>query len=243
MLASDSFAVNRAIDRIKLLQVHVSRGLELHKVPELLRAVMRDEAWRFARQLNGYPPEPPITSFRDFIVRPQLGGGLGAGKTEKDAVEMLQRICERHADLVDAIWREVQREPGRPTVGDAPMTSTERTRRERAKEASAKQIEPWDETVDNIHGFVPSEPPEVQVERPTGTSVERALLRLGEQRPDLHAQVLAGTKSAHAACVEAGFRRRTITVPVDVERAVATLRRHFSADEIAQMVRLLGDVP
>jgi hypothetical protein len=83
----------------------------------------------------------------------------------------------------------------------------------------------------------------VHVEPPTGTSVERALLRLGEQRPDLHAQVLAGAKSAHAACVEAGFRRRTITVPVDVERAVATLRRHFSADEIAQMVRLLGDVP
>jgi hypothetical protein len=240
MLASDSFAVNRAIDRIKLLQVHVSRGLELHKVPELLRAVMRDEAWRFARQLNGYPPEPPITSFRDFIVRPQLGGGLGAGKTEKDAVEMLQRICERHVDLVDAIAREVQREPGRPTVGDAPMTGTERSRKSRASDAIPEQC---NETLDNIQGFVASEASEVHVEPPTGTSVERALLRLGEQRPDLHAQVLAGAKSAHAACVEAGFRRRTITVPVDVERAVATLRRHFSADEIAQMVRLLGDVP
>lgn len=240
MIASDSFAVNRAIDKIKLLQVHVSRGLELHKVPELLRAVMRDQAWRFARQLNGYPPEPPIASFRDFIVRPQLGGGLGAGETEAEAVEMLIRICERDLALVDAILREVQREPGRPTVGDAPMTNTERSRKLRASDTLPDSC---NETVDNVNSFVASEVPDVQVERPTGNAVNYALLRLGAQRPDLHAEVLAGVKSAHAACVEAGFRRRTITVPVDVERAAATLRRHFTSDEIAEIVRLLGDVP
>ena len=34
--------------------------------------------------------------------------------------------------------------------------------------------------------------------------------------PDLHAEVLAGDKSPHGAMVEAGFRPKTMTVPVDI---------------------------
>ena len=163
------------------------------------------------------------------------------GRYRVDVTQAIEVDAHRTDDaLRDAIAREVQREPGRPTVGDAPMTNTERSRKLRASDTLPDSC---NETVDNVNSFVASEVPELQVERPTGNAVNYALLRLGEQRPDLHAEVLAGVKSAHAACVEAGFRRRTITVPVDVERAVATLRRHFSADEIAQMVRLLGDVP
>lgn len=64
-------------------------------------------------------------------------------------------------------------------------------------------------------------------------SADAALRRLRKQRPDLHAQVLAGQSSPHAAAVEAGFRRRRISVPADdPERAVAALARHFSADEL-----------
>jgi len=42
--------------------------------------------------------------------------------------------------------------------------------------------------------------------RPTGTSRAYALRRLREQRPDIHARVLAGEISPHAGMVEAGFR-------------------------------------
>jgi hypothetical protein len=74
---------------------------------------------------------------------------------------------------------------------------------------------------------------EMPSSRPTGTSADAALRRLRKQRPDLHAQVLAGQLSPHAAAVEAGFRRRRISVPADdPERAVAALARHFSADEL-----------
>jgi len=44
--------------------------------------------------------------------------------------------------------------------------------------------------------------------RPTGTSRAYALRRLREQRPDVHARVLAGEISPHAGMVEAGFRKR-----------------------------------
>lgn len=44
--------------------------------------------------------------------------------------------------------------------------------------------------------------------RPTGTSRAYALRRLREQRPDIHARVLAGEISPHAGMVEAGLRKR-----------------------------------
>lgn len=47
-----------------------------------------------------------------------------------------------------------------------------------------------------------------QQPRPDGNSRDAALRRLRDQRPDLHERVLAGEMSAHAAMVEAGFRKR-----------------------------------
>jgi hypothetical protein len=43
--------------------------------------------------------------------------------------------------------------------------------------------------------------------RPSGTSAAYALRKLREQRPDIHARVLAGEITAHAGMIEAGFRK------------------------------------
>jgi len=50
-----------------------------------------------------------------------------------------------------------------------------------------------------VHTFPP---------RPSGNSQESALRRLRKDRPDLHELVLNGERSAHAAAIEAGFRKR-----------------------------------
>jgi hypothetical protein len=52
-------------------------------------------------------------------------------------------------------------------------------------------------TVDNVHSS----------ERPSGNSCTAALRRLRKDRPDLHAQVIQGEKSANRAMIEAGFRK------------------------------------
>jgi|GEM_PF-3128100 len=44
--------------------------------------------------------------------------------------------------------------------------------------------------------------------RPPGNTPEAILRRLRKDRPDLHGMVLNGELSAHAAAIEAGFRRR-----------------------------------
>ncbi len=73
-----------------------------------------------------------------------------------------------------------------------------------------------------------------------GTSKEYALRRLRKDAPELHAEVLAGRLSAHAAMVQAGYRPRTFTVRADsAESVAATLRRRLPADQLAELARLL----
>ena len=55
--------------------------------------------------------------------------------------------------------------------------------------------------------------------RPGGNASATALRRLRKDRPDLHAEVMAGAKSPHAAMVEAGFRPKTMTVTAPVDMA------------------------
>ena len=77
-------------------------------------------------------------------------------------------------------------------------------------------------------------------ERPTGTSADSALRRLRKDRPDLHTRVLAGEMSPHAAMIEAGFRRPTMTVPLDDMPSLAsTLVRRLTPTQRAELAAAL----
>lgn len=76
----------------------------------------------------------------------------------------------------------------------------------------------------------------------TGTSRGYALQRLRKDAPSLHSEVLAGRISAHAAMVQAGFRPKTISVPVSrPESIAAALRKHLGPDDLARLVALLAN--
>jgi hypothetical protein len=76
--------------------------------------------------------------------------------------------------------------------------------------------------------------------KPTGTSKDYGLRKLRKDAPELHAEVLAGKLTAHAAMVKAGFRPPTFTVRADNPRSVAAaLRRRLDAEQLAEVARLL----
>jgi hypothetical protein len=80
-----------------------------------------------------------------------------------------------------------------------------------------------------------------EVDRPSGTSREAGLRRLRKDRPDLHAEVLSGALTTHAAMVKAGFRRRMVTIPADSpESAAKALRRNLPPESVAELARLLS---
>ncbi|MFE6815980.1 hypothetical protein [Streptomyces sp. NPDC057677] len=75
-----------------------------------------------------------------------------------------------------------------------------------------------------------------------GTSRAAGLRRLRKDRPDLHADVLAGRLSTHSAMVKAGFRKRKISVPISsAEDAAKAIKRNLDPDQVKELARLLAD--
>lgn len=85
------------------------------------------------------------------------------------------------------------------------------------------------ETVNNIDGK--------QDVRPRGTSRAASLRRLRKDAPEMHAEVIAGRLSAHAAMVQAGFRKKTLSVPIsDTVATARALRRNLDDAAIAELI-------
>lgn len=97
----------------------------------------------------------------------------------------------------------------------------------------------YDRACQRKHGGDRSKIDNVNLAPTDGNSETYALRRLRGKRPDLHARVLARQITAHAAMIEAGFRRRTITVPLVVELAAASIKRHFAETDVARLKALL----
>ena len=76
--------------------------------------------------------------------------------------------------------------------------------------------------------------------RQGGTSKDYALRRLRKDAPELHAEVLAGNLTAHAAMVRAGFRPKTFTVRAESAASVAgALRRQLPPEVLAEVAAIL----
>lgn len=101
-----------------------------------------------------------------------------------------------------------------------------------------------DQALKNGHGgdrrSQPTNVDNRNVGRPGGTTQAAALRRLRKDAPELHAEVLAGNLSAHAAMVKAGYRPKSVTVRTDRPESIAsTLRKHLDAQALARLKDLL----
>ena len=81
-------------------------------------------------------------------------------------------------------------------------------------------------------------PDNIRETKPTdacGTSKAYTLSRLEREAPELFDSVCSGELSANAAAIKAGFRQKTVTVcATDVDRAVTTLLKHYSREELIE---------
>jgi hypothetical protein len=151
--------------------------------------------------------------FEQFVTTPPLKG-LGAS----------MRLIEK---LIDSIDQGDERMEAMDLLGRAVQTGRGGDRR------SA------DFKADNIRSETPGGPAAADA---GGTSREAGLRRLRKARPDLHAEVLAGTLSTHAAMVAAGFRKRKISIPVtSAEDAAKALRRNLEPEQVRELAKLLAD--
>jgi hypothetical protein len=196
-------------------------GSSLADVPVLVIKVVDGDLWRKFRSPAG---DVEHHSFEEFVMKPKPGG-LGT------TISMLKDLCRSNTLALAAIEEATDRPAGNPTG------------RNQYSNTVGEQLgdEHWcidgcDECEGGIGNNIPNS------SRPEGTSVAKALRRLRKDRPDLHAQVLIGQVSAHAAAVQAGFRPKTFTVRADkAESIVATLRRQLDPEVLALVTKLLSE--
>lgn len=129
-------------------------------------------------------------------------------------IETVRTIAGGDIELLDLLDQALQQEPGNPT--------------------GRNQHSPDRGNVNNVNS---------SSQRPVGNTETAALRRLRKDQPDLHAQVLAGELSAHAAMVQAGYRPRTITIRTDNAASIArTLRKHLTPDVLTELANHHGIV-
>ena len=161
-------------------------GGALSDVPDLLKRVLAEEAWRDFVTRRG--EHVTHERFADFVAMPPLKG-LGSD------IDLVRRIIATDNEALDLLDQALQNPTG-------------------------------------LHN--------IQASAPTGTSQNAALRRLRKNAPELHSEVLAGNLSAHAAMVKAGFRPKTVSVPVTKPEAVArSLLKYMTADDIAKLIAVL----
>ena len=85
--------------------------------------------------------------------------------------------------------------------------------------------------VDNVH-----------VDRPSGNTESAALRRLRKDREDLHTRVLQGELSAHAAMVEAGYRKKKVQIELEPQAAARIIQKHFDAERGHQLIEHLQEL-
>ena len=165
-------------------------GSSLRIVPDLLRRVLLEDAWREFETKLGVVSRP--MTFEEFVVTPPLRG-LGA------SVALVRRIVADDLEVTDLLDQALRQPVGPRPVEDG-------------------------RTIDNVNSSTIST-------MVTGNTQAQALRRLRDQQPALHTAVLAGELSPHAAMVQAGYRPRTVTVPInDDQRLAAALRRHLDPE-------------
>ncbi len=81
----------------------------------------------------------------------------------------------------------------------------------------------------------------VQTLAPTGNSTDAALRRLRKDRPDLHQRVINKELSAHAAMIEAGFRKKTFTLPEEPRAAARALYHHYNCNDFQVLLTALHE--
>jgi len=73
-----------------------------------------------------------------------------------------------------------------------------------------------------------------------GTYKDYTLYRIKQERPDLYERVLNKEMSANKAAIEAGFRKKMVSVEASVDGFVKAIRRKFSDDEVAEIAGMLS---
>jgi hypothetical protein len=179
----------------------------LKTIPGLIKITIEKNTWK-ARYVDRLQRIVKCESFQDYVTR-NPPEGLGSDR------ETLERLCqgEGNEDVLVMLRAATTTKQG-VTKGNKNAL--------KSYTSGYKEDSPKTKS-DDITVCFDSKPIR-------GTSKSYSLTRLEKHRPDLYEQVREKKLSANAAMIQAGFRPKTITIAVDVEKAARALVKNFQED-------------
>ena len=186
-------------------------SVALKNVPGLLKRTLREGCWR-SRYISQTRNVATFARFGDFVTAypPE---GLGA------TPDTLRNMCRDDVEALDLLTQELTGKPGNPTGTN------------QHSECGISDI--------ITNSTFDSEVEAIDTNDGRGNTSTYALRKLRKSRPDLHADVLEGALSPHAAMVEAGFRKRYLQLPDDPQAAALYLLGNKDASWLLAFVAAL----
>jgi hypothetical protein len=185
----------------------VNRGdRAIDDIPDLVEDVIDSRAWT-GRQ-KGRDTEETFDSFREFCTTAP-SHGLGC------EVDRLRNLCRDRPEVVKKIDKATKANHGGKRNPEGKNQHSEGDKFDNIK-------------LDQNEGE--------EKNASTGTSKSYTLQRLERDAPELYEKVVADEMSANAAAIEAGFRTKTVSVPVhkggemQIQRAAESLANHFDSN-------------
>lgn len=199
-------------NRVKSLYHCVRNSTTLELIPDLVKQIIRDEMWR---EHFHEPTQKTYRcqSFQEFIeVAPPQGVGV--------SIETLWHLCRDDQEAQDLIDQATQ---GTRGGNNNPLGLGGKTGKRNIVKLDNIQL-------DN------------KKKAPTGTSKQAGLRRLRkhiENNAEINAlynMVIEGRMSVNRALIKAGLRSKNLIIPSDIQKAAKALKRHFTAEEIQDLV-------
>lgn len=190
----------------------------LGQVPQLLRKVLENDAWKDFETKMGKHVVYQQHEFKKFVETPPLDG-LGAD------MELIKEIASKDMELQIMLARALRLSKGNPT-GNNQHTGGNGTISAISKE-KVSQLS------------IPESEGKSKDEKKKRERYGQNILRLENKSPELYAQVLAGKKTLHAAAIEAKIDHPTMTVTLDSPRSAASLVAKASPEFLEELRKLL----
>lgn len=208
----------------------------LATIPGLVRLIIEKEMWtEFLLPHDGYQTWSSA-NFRAFLTDPRPKGCQAS-------IPLLERML-RETEAWEDFERLTRGEVGNKGPKDESGRFTQPNR---------DKVPEWTETPSTVplsQGLPRTRVRDYDREAPTGNSTSYAIRQLergrkidGEKLPprhDLIEKVKAGEISIHKAMLEAGFRKPTLTVPLDPEAATRLIVKHFRGDDLTDLIHRLA---
>lgn len=212
--------------RLRLYSERRHDGGDPSQLLELLAVIIEERIWeRLADEETGQP-----MTFRTLIETP-WPAGVGMKLEHLETYLKLPHKFEHQDPAISTRMQALRQEAKR--LLHPPLMNDEEWM-EAKQEGGAKGGRGHVAEKPTLYYNVGLEEKEKQ-----GTSSAYALRRLQRDRPDLAEQVIMGEKSANEAAIEAGFRQKTITIPVEPTAAARRIRNNFTDEQVAELIALL----